>query len=210
MDELFQALAILLFILVGGAGEIFKKLRQSTQQNKESKSSQSKPPTTQPQTANYDAPSSQKKKEEDTMTKVFRELFDADPQDLVIVDEPPPPPPGERVDRPKKGNIFEDWRDQSQQEIPPFRPETYAEIPAQPKPKEQKSKPKLKVAPPKIVQKKHSTPELLAGASAASTETRFQTLYDRYGDNPLKLAVIYNEILGRPRSLRNSSPRKYT
>lgn len=211
MDELFQAIAILLFILLGGAGEIFKKIRKSTQPKDAPKTPPSKPAKPQPQMDQYGTPSPKDQKEkDDPITTVFKELFDMEPQDVVIVDEPPPPPPGERVDRPKKGNIFEDWRDQSQKEIPPFRPEAYAEISSQPKPKKQITKPKLNVAPPKIVQKKHSTPVLLAGASAASTETRFQTLYDRYGDNPLKLAVIYNEILGRPRSLRNSSPRKYT
>jgi hypothetical protein len=212
MDELFKALAILLIILLGSAGEIFKKIRANTQQKPQPKTPPKRPASSYPQTESYNAPSPKTKKEDDPITTVFRELFELEPKDVVIVDEPPAPPAGERVDRPKQPNIFEDWRNQSQRDIPPFRPEAYSDKPRQPKPAQmaKPKPPKPKDPPPKVAQKKIAASEYLVGASAASPETQFQKLYDRYGDKPLKLAVIYNEILGRPRSMRNTSPRRYT
>lgn len=216
MDDIIQAVAIVLLLLAGGAGEFFKKMRKASQQkNSVPKQQPTRPASAKPQTDSYDAPSPSEKKEDDPITTVFRELFDMQDQEVVIVDEPPSPPKGERVDRPKQPNMFEQWDQQDRETIPPFRPEAYPQRPKQKpiqaaKPKPAPPKPKPKVPPPKVMQKKIAASEYLAGASAASSESQFQNLYDRFGDNPLKLAVIYNEILNRPRSLRNTSPRKYT
>lgn len=219
MDNMFEAIAILLFILLSASGEIFKRIREATQKKEspkppEPKPSGQKPAPAKPQSEWYEVPTSKKDKKEDPITTVFKELFDIREQEIVIVDEPPPPPPGERTDRPRKPNIFDQWKEGEKQVVPPFRPEAYpvkpkAQKPVLSKPILQK-KPKPVIPPPKSVQKKVEAHGYLIGASAASPEQVFQSLYDRYGSNPLKLAVIYTEILSRPRSLRNSSPRRYT
>ncbi len=218
MDDLFQAIAILILIAAGGGAELFKRLRESTKEThtpKPPKPAPAKPrqtgqQQTEPQSEWYDSGEFMDRENEDPMTTIFKELFDH--EDPVIVDEPPyPPKEGQWRERPGERNIFEQWG--QPEEVPPFRPEAYGpkyDDPIPAPPPKPKVRPVAEIPPPKKAQKTMGASELLAGATAYSSKSTFQSLYDRYGDNPLKLAVIYNEILGKPRSMRNTSFRKYT
>ena len=198
---MIEALAILVIILVSGVVEISKRMREKSNKNKQfkpktpPKSRRLAPTQGETQTRRREGTEDFPAGEEDTWSKMFKEMFDVEEPEVVIMDEPirheppltpkpfPPPPPVNPS--PARRRKVMRPAEQTSSSRPVLRPEF---VPSTP------------------VLKKKKTTRTVQAARPVSPSPILMELLRNASHEPLKTAFVLHEILSRPRCLRPWRP----